>query len=251
VVRDRRLGILCLVLAAASASGGCYTKRMQRIEYGLDTLRVQVDSVSYGNTTAWRQMRRDLAEQRELLVSLKAGTNVSSKELIDRIEELSSKLDDTVDRMMRAGLGSARTGAMPDTSHGIPSSQSSGVDAESQYEQAAKDFTQGRFELALAGFRQLLSEYPNHELSDNALYGVGESYYALAKYDSAAVAYRQVEDRYPRGDRVPAALYKLGMVYQKQGDREEAKKTFTRLKDKFPRSGEARLADERLRELGR
>jgi TolA-binding protein len=73
----------------------------------------------------------------------------------------------------------------------------------------------------------------------------------LARYDSAGTAYREVESRYPRGDRLPAALYKLGMVNQKLGDKAEARKVFTRLREKFPRSGEAKLAEERLRELDR
>jgi tol-pal system protein YbgF len=243
-VRARALAVL---LALGAVSGGCYTKRMQRMETSLDVLHTQVDSASTVNTTALAQMKRDLAEQRELLLSLKAGSNAGSKELVDQIEEISAKLDDMVNRMSGVGSGSSSSARAPgDTARVV--SASSG-DAEAMYEQSAKDFTQGRFELALAGFRSLLSQYPQHELSDNALYGVGESFYALAKYDSAQVAYHQVEDRYPRGDRVPAALYKLGMTYVKLGDKAEARSTFTRLRQKFPRSGEAKLAEERLKEL--
>ena len=119
------------------------------------------------------------------------------------------------------------------------------------YEQAARDFTQGRFELALSEFRDLLNAYPDHELSGNALYGVGESFYALAEYDSAEVAYQGVVERYSRSEKVPAALYKLGMSYQKMGRESEAKETFERLRQEYPRSGEAILAEERLNELDR
>jgi tol-pal system protein YbgF len=211
---------------------------------------------------ALTQMRRDLGEQREILLSLKAGNNTTSKELVDRLEELSNKLDDTVQRMgslryqsplpIRASgdtayIGTSGGGAMGSA----PPPSASGADVEAMYEQAAKDFTQGRFELALSGFRGLLAAAPDHELADNALYGVGESFYALAKYDSAQVAYQQVESRYPKGDRVPAALYKLGMTYEKLGDKPGARATFMRLQQHYPRSGEAKLAEERLKELGK
>lgn len=246
-----RAALAALCLALALPAGGCYTKRMQRIEGALDTLRAQVDSTNRGETTAWRQLRRDLAEQRETLLSLKAGTNVASEELVHRIEQLSSQLDDLVDRVTRVA-GSPRmtppAGTPADSARANPGA---GVDADALYEQAAKDFTQGRFELSLSEFRQLLNTFPEDELADNALYGVGESFYALARYDSAGTAYSQVEERYPRGDRVPAALYKLGMVHQKLGQKAEARKVFTRLREKYPRSGEARLAEERLREVGR
>jgi tol-pal system protein YbgF len=237
-------------MAVAATSGGCYTARMQRMEQSLGTLQTKADT----DSVALSDMRHDLAEQKEILLSLKAGSNTTSKELVDRLEELSSKLDDTVQRMssMRSPIPVRASG---DTTYigTVPSSTppASSDDAEAMYEQAAKDFTQGRFELALSGFRTLLVAAPNHELADNALYGVGESFYALAKYDSAQVAYQQVEQRYPKGDRVPAALYKLGMTYEKLGDKPSARATFQRLQQKYPRSGEAKLADERLKELGK
>ena len=240
-----RARAMAVVLALAAASGGCYTKRMQRMEFSLDALHAQTDSVGTANATALAQMKRDLGEQRELLLSLKAGSNAGSKELVDRIEEISAKLDDMVNRMATGSAASVRAPGDTTRVYTPPAG-----DAEAMYEQAAKDFTQGRFELALAGFRALLAQYPRHELADNALYGVGESFYALARYDSAQVAYHQLEERYPGGDRVPAALYKLGMTYAKLGDKAEARGTFTRLRQKFPRAGEAKLAEERLRELG-
>jgi tol-pal system protein YbgF len=245
----RRLAAALAVLSLMPlAAGGCYTRRMARMESTLDTLRLQVDSLSAGQATALGQVQRDLEEQRELLLSLKAGTNVASKELVDRIEELSAKLDDTVERVSHVSGSSSR---VPVSAPSDTTGAAGGISATDLYEQAARDFTQGRFEMALSGFRALLADYPDDELSDNALYGVGESYYALARYDSAGAAYRELESRFPHGDRVPAALYKLGMVHQKLGQRDEARQAFERLRARFPRSGEAKLAEERLRELGR
>jgi len=78
---------------------------------------------------------------------------------------------------------------------------------------------------------------------------VGESFYAQGQYDSAAVEYRRVVDGWPSGDKVPAALYKLGVTYQKMNLSAEARATYRTLIEKAPRSGEAKLAEERLREL--
>jgi hypothetical protein len=62
-------------------------------------------------------------------------------------------------------------------------------------------------------------------------------------------AYRDVVEKWPEGDKVPAALYKLGIAYQKTNRSPEARTTFRTLIDKYPRSGEARLAEERLKEM--
>jgi tol-pal system protein YbgF len=101
----------------------------------------------------------------------------------------------------------------------------------------------------LTEFRAFVTAHGATDLADNAQYGVGESFYAQGLYDSAAVAYRVVMDRWPDGDKVPAALYKLAIAYQKTNHSPEARATFQSLIAKYPRSGEARLAQERLKEM--
>jgi tol-pal system protein YbgF len=123
------------------------------------------------------------------------------------------------------------------------------VDPTAAYDQAVLDFTQGRFPLALTEFRAFVEKYGTTDLADNAQYGVGESFYAQGQYDSATVAYRDVVERWPQADKVPAALYKLGISYQKMNQSAEARATYKTLIDQYPRSGEARLAEERLKEM--
>jgi len=114
------------------------------------------------------------------------------------------------------------------------------------YDQAAQDLTQGRYPLALQGFRDFVRRFPAGELSDNAQYGVGECFFAQSRFDSAAVEYGRVEAGWPQGDRVPAALYKLALSRERLGQAEPAKKTFEDLVKRFPNSGEAQLARERI-----
>ena len=255
------LGVFAILVAIPSS--GCYTKRMQAMENQIDTLRTQVAELRAAQEVALTRLEENLEQQENLLHSLRAGTNVASQDMVNRIEVLSAKLDDTADRIERvtrqSGFGAAAVGlgAGMALGAGVDSSDTTAiaalpeVDAQTMYEQAAKDFTQGRFELALTEFRALLGMHPTHELADNALYGVGESFYALAEYDSAAVTYQLVEQQYPSGDKVPASLYKLGMTYQKMSQNDDAKETFIRLREQYPRSGEAILAEERLAELDR
>jgi tol-pal system protein YbgF len=114
------------------------------------------------------------------------------------------------------------------------------------YDQSTQDLTQGRYGLALQGFRDFVRRYPTAELADNAQYGVGECFFAQSQFDSAAVEYARVERGWPQGDRVPAALYKLALSRDRLGQADAAKKTFEDLVKRFPESGEAQLARERL-----
>jgi len=153
--------------------------------------------------------------------------------------------------------GGTKSGAVPEPAPGGAGAAGAAaaagagvlVDPTAAYDQAVLDFTQGRFPLALTEFRAFVEKYGTTDLADNAQYGVGESFYAQGQYDSATVAYRDVVERWPQADKVPAALYKLGISYQKMNQSAEARATYKTLIDQYPRSGEARLAEERLKEM--
>jgi len=108
------------------------------------------------------------------------------------------------------------------------------------------DLTQGRYAMALTGYRNFLTKNPDADLADNAQYGAGECFFAQARFDSALVEYKQVGTRWPSGDRAPAALYKVGLCQERLGRKDEAKQTFEDLVKRFPQSGEAQLARDRI-----
>src|SRR2546422_8590803 len=43
------------------------------------------------------------------------------------------------------------------------------------------DFSKGSYSLAIAGFREFLRRYPDHELAGSAQYWIGEAYLSLAR----------------------------------------------------------------------
>jgi tol-pal system protein YbgF len=262
--------VLLLLLAGSAVLPGCYSKRFKAIDASLAALTQQADSLmgEHAKTRAELAQLREAHEQTTR--SLRAGTQTRSEELVNRIEQLESRLEDQ-SQQLNDLAGRARTrGTVLDTLRTPPPAPpSSGtapapgtkppvattnpgsvrVDPTAAYDQAVLDFTQGRFPLALAEFRTFVAQHGTTDLGDNAQYGVGESFYAVGQYDSAATAYREVIDRWPQGDKVPAALYKLGIAYQKSTRSAEAPTTFRTLIEKYPRSGEARLAEERLKEM--
>jgi len=221
--------------AALAVLPGCYTPQLLRLQNGLDSLRTVVDTMVVRDQVAFNvlvETRRELAENRELLLSTRATTGTSSREVSDQMARLDARLDELTKRFAQTA--------------GRASPPPSGVDPGRLYDQASQDLTQGRYGMALAGFRDYLTRFPSTELSDNARYGVGESFFAQSKFDSAAVEYQRVVSDFPDGDKVPAALYKLALSQDKLGNGAEAKKTYEDLIKRFPNSGEAQLARDRL-----
>jgi tol-pal system protein YbgF len=231
------LGLVALLLP------GCYTIQLARLQQGLDSLRVVADTLQARDSLSLqlaREARRDLDEQRDLLMGTRASTGSTSREIFDALSRLEAKLDDLGRRFETV---SSRMPAPGGAAAGTPAGA---VAPEAVYDQAALDLTQGRYALALGEFRQFVEQYPQHDLADNARFGAAECFFAQAQLDSAAVEYARVESDYPQGDKVPAALYKLALCYERLDKQGKAEETLQALVKRFPNSGEAQLARDRL-----
>jgi len=233
-----------LGVAAIAATTGCGAPQIALLRSGLDSLRTVVDTLTVREAAAYsvlRDTRREVGEQRDILLSTRASTGTTTQELFEQMGRLESKLDEVMGRFQQLSQRAPPPAALP----AAPVAPEQG-DPNQLYDHAAQDLTQGRYALALQGFRDFVRRFPAAELADNAQYGVGECFFAQSRFDSAAVEYARVETGWARGDRVPAALYKLALSRERLGQADAAKKSFEDLVKRFPNSGEAQLARERL-----
>ena len=264
-------GAAGLLLASTLGTPGCYTSEITLVKSGLDSLRIQVDRMNVQDSVSARTVldtRRELADQRELLLATRATASSSSRETAETLGRLEGKLDDIMARFRivserqaapkpaesapvtppPAG-GTSLSGGTPGTpSGGAPAAApaTAGPDPTQLYDQATEDLTQGRYAMALGNFREYLRRFPDTDLTDNAQYGTGECFFAQAKFDSALVEYARVGVRWGTGDRAPAALYKLGLCQERLGRAADSRRTFEDLVKRFPQSGESQLARDRL-----
>src|SRR5437764_891715 len=118
------------------------------------------------------------------------------------------------------------------------------------YQAAYRDYQRGNYDLALAGFRDFLKNYPNSELSSNAEYWIGESLYSQKKYSEAIEQFNRVVNKYPKSDKAPGALLKKGYAYLALNDRPRAIVQFQYVVHEYPSSRESALAKARLKQLG-
>lgn len=235
--RPRAISALLAVVAVAGFGvlPGCVAPGLMARQGSLDSLRVIVDTLRVRDSLAYvtlGEVRSEIEAQRDILLSTRAASGTTTREMFEQMERLEVKLDEVMGRFQRT---SERQPAGP-----------GGQTVTQLYDQAAEDLTQGRYDMALQGFDTLVREFPTADLADNALYGIGECHFALAQFDSAAVAYARVGTEYPQADKVPAALFKLSVAQEKLGDEDAARQTLEDLVQRFPNSGEAQLARERL-----
>jgi len=201
--------------------------------------------------------------------------------LTGRVDELGARLD-ALNRQLRTTgpltlstpavprppAASSQPSAVPGAPSGpvaaAPSRPTTGsLQPQDIYQAAYIDFSKGSYSLAIAGFREFLRRYPDHELAGSAQYWIGEAYLSLARgfadstqgdkaaesLEQAVQEFKKVLANYPRADKVPTALYKeaLALIDLKQPALAQARLQY--LVDNFPRAEETSLARERLSSL--
>ena len=122
-------------------------------------------------------------------------------------------------------------------------------DPESAYQAAFDALKQGQYERSGQLFNDFVRTYPSHELTDNAMYWLGESYYVTQNYDTALATFRELIQRFPAGEKTPDAELKIGYCLYELGQVEEARAALDGVVSRYPDSTVARLADSRLRAL--
>ncbi|HHL39353.1 MAG TPA: tol-pal system protein YbgF [Deltaproteobacteria bacterium] len=102
---------------------------------------------------------------------------------------------------------------------------------------------------ARAVFDNLIDNFPDHELSDNALYWSGETFYSERDYRSALERFSEVAARYPQGNKAPDALLKVAFSHIELYEMDRAREALKGLVERYPDSKAAERARKTLREV--
>ncbi len=211
----------------------------------LKSLLEQLNDQIAKNNLAMENLTQAMSGQKA-----EVGTAVST--LRQEIQKLSVKLDDTNNRI--AGLYQKVEDSQVKASslRNLPSggSGAAGVEPDQVYSQAYNDYLMGNYDLAITGFQDFLTNYPNSEYADNAMHYLGVCYFEQSRYEQAIQAFDQVINLYPKGDKTPVAYFKKAAAYQALQKNNEAVDTWKKLYTLFPDSQEAKLAAQELEKLG-
>jgi tol-pal system protein YbgF len=122
---------------------------------------------------------------------------------------------------------------------------------ESLYNAAYADFSKGNYPLAISGFEEYATRFPDSDLADNAIYWIGECYFGQGKFGAAVQAFDLMLVKYPKGDRVAAANLKKGLALLEDNKVAQAIVQLKYVVATYPGSDEARVAKDKLASLGK
>jgi tol-pal system protein YbgF len=219
--------------------------RLEAMEHDLATLRSRADD-SDQRVAAVAQDLRGTREALQALIQTLPGPGGAA----------------TGTPVSPSGVGSSPTGTTPPTpagatpaAAGIPvpaagQASAGAVSLENLYHQGYGDYSRGNYALALQELQEFLRRYPDSELGDDAQYLIGEVAFSQQQYEQAVQAFDQVVQNYPQGDKVPAAYLKKGLALLELNRTADAVIQLQHVITAYPRSEEARVARDRLRDLG-
>jgi tol-pal system protein YbgF len=125
-----------------------------------------------------------------------------------------------------------------------------GAQLADDYRNALMLYGKGRAADSRAKFQAIFDAEPGGELADNALYWIGETYFAAGDYANAMRFYSRVTKEFGDQNKAPDAMFKMGLAFERTGDLAMARQTFEETVKRYPYStpaASARLELKRIR----
>jgi len=190
-----------------------------------------------------QDLQQQVAEQRGLIEELSYQLDVMREEQRERYIDL----DQRILALQQSGPGNVSSSAeTAGPAESVDFEAVSDEDILAEYN-AARDHIRAReFPEAITALQAFADAHPDHSLTPNAWYWLGEVQLASRNVDEARTAFQTVIDQFPENAKVPDSLYKLGIIAQQGGNTDQARQLFQRVIDDYPDSQSAQLAQARL-----
>ncbi len=273
-MRGVRLGAFFLAVLTLAAAGQDRKKAIevvyddvQLLKEQLQELRARVDQ----NTEMIRAIQDQLKALADFVrqsIGGQAGAQESLRAVPAQYQDILRKLDLlTLDlQKISADLAARAQQAAPAAAAGEEAKPSPQTPVKPQpapaqpppaptmspqeaYSVAYNDYLKGNYDLAVESFKLYRQQFPGSPLADNALYWIGECRYSQRKFEEAIDAFDELIVAYPQGDKAAAAHLKKGLSFIELGRKPEALAALKLLVAKYPLEEEARIAQDKIREL--
>jgi len=120
---------------------------------------------------------------------------------------------------------------------------------EKAYRDAYLLVRRGSFNEAVPPLEQFIKDHPKSRFASDALYWLGEAFFAQGRHDEAVLQFDRVIKEFPGSKKELSALLRQGEAFEKMGDLQSARVIFDKLMKEQPHSPQARMAKNKLKDL--
>lgn len=219
--------------ARAPNAVGLLGQRVDDIEQGLRRVTGQLEELSFRMNQLVQtveRLQREVAYQAERQLAALSGTGDGATDgLAPGPRPLGTLPPD-------AGLPAPGARVVPDASLGdAPASLFGGGDPQGAFDAAMELLIQAQYDNARAAFRTFAQDYPDSDLSSQALYWTGDVAYSINKdYEGAARDFAELLQQYPDAQRAPEGMLKLGLSLLALGQDQEGCAALAALPARYP-----------------
>ncbi|MEX2618011.1 MAG: tol-pal system protein YbgF [Alphaproteobacteria bacterium] len=121
---------------------------------------------------------------------------------------------------------------------------------QEQYQYAFKLLQQRDYANAEAALRQFVEEHPSDDLTGNAMYWMGETFYVRKDFPEAARVFLDAYQRFPNGNKAADNLFKLARSLSEIGENASSCTTYRELLKSYPNANE-RILDNARSDMSR
>jgi tol-pal system protein YbgF len=261
----------CLPLAAAAQNRAelqmnadlrMLQEQVSRLQLTSNQLTEQIKTISRRLDDQSATGQKQVADLRLLINSLAATVNTVREKLDDNTVRVSQLMQELP--AMRSGLSMLATQLntlvgllQPPVNPTDPNAGPGGAPGplgavqipdspNALYEAAMGDYTGNRLPLAIEGFTEYVTKFPDSPNAADAQFWIGMAFFNQGRFKEAIDAYDRVIQRYKTSERVPEAYYQQGLSYANLGQRVQATRIFQQIVKQFPGSTSAIMAQQRL-----
>ena len=241
-----------VVAAPAYAQRQSLADRVAMLEQKAADPQANLDLLNQAN-----QLRTQVQELQGTVEQLQHDNEQLKQQIKDQYLDLDGRLN----RLEGGATPAAPVGDDSTASAAAPAAAAAGsaaapiaapaasVDERSAYAAAFDALKAGHYDQSSELFQAFLQQYPQGQYAPNALYWLGESYYATHNFPLAEAQFQDLVNRFPEHDKASGGLLKLGMSQYGEGRVQEAEQTLKQVVQRYPQSDSARLAKDRLQSI--
>lgn len=124
-----------------------------------------------------------------------------------------------------------------------------GAKIAGDYRNAIVLYGQNKLSEARRAFQEVYEADQQGDLADNALFWIGETYFAAKDYVNALRFYGRVVTDYADQNKAPDALFKTALAQERTGDLALARRTLQQVIERYPYSSSASTAKQELQRI--
>ena len=167
-----------------------------------------------------------------------------------RVVEISPAPAPIVPRVAESsGVAPRQPAATTTTSRSAASRPLAAATIADNYRRGVGLYASGRTTDSRKIFQDVFDADPTGDLADNALFWIGETYFAAGDYPAAMRYYKRVTSEFGDQNKAPDALFKIAFAYEKIGDLALARSSFEEVIRKYPYSTPAASAKQELKRI--